>query len=235
MIVREPPYDLIALFADDDAQRFIEQIIERGQSMRCLRKLRWASVSDPMHDSLCKNPERELDPYVRLPNADRQHYLLLWDQDGSGREKMPQRIAEDRAIKALHSLGVPEERILAVAIQPELEVMLVEPALDRCIEILAKERKRPIPRIEEILRRVSARIRKQEPSADLTIEFGAIITKYPKEILEAVCACLQIPYGPVIFHKYLGPQLPVSLLKRQPTFQRVTDWLARQFPPEVAA
>lgn len=232
MIVRDPPYDLVALFADDDAQRFFERVIERGQEARCLRKLRWASVSDPMHDSLCKNPERELAPFVRLDDAAKHRYLLLWDRDGSGCEDLPAQKAEEIAVRALGSYGVLPAQILAIAIEPEFEAIVVGPALERTIQLLAARRNRPAPSPADILQRVVARLRNRRPAPEPPTNLAAAASEYPKEVLQAVCACLQIPYSPVVFHQYLGPYLPLSQLKHHSTFARLTAWLVLQFPWE---
>lgn len=233
MIVREPPYDLIVLFADDDAKYFFERIIERGQTARCLRKLRWASVSDPMHDSLCRNPERELLPYVRLPNAASHRYLLLWDHQGSGCENIPIEETESVARQALVNCGVAADRILAVAMQPELEALLVGSTLEHCISILSIERQKTPPTPAQILDRVIRRLRCRRPVPDPPNSLHSATMIYPKEVLEAIAAHLQIPYNSVLFHKYLGPKLPLGQLQQHTTFARLTTWLLHEFPFEV--
>lgn len=46
MIVREPPYDLVALFSDSEMQKLFEALIERGQAARdCTRPFRWRSIA----------------------------------------------------------------------------------------------------------------------------------------------------------------------------------------------
>jgi len=56
VIVEEPPYELLAVFADADAQAFVERLVERGQERQCLRPFRWRSRRDAMRDGLVARP-----------------------------------------------------------------------------------------------------------------------------------------------------------------------------------
>jgi hypothetical protein len=84
MIVRDPPYDLVALFSDLDMQKLFEELVERGQEpgRRCARRFRWRSLRDPRRDTVWSQPERVLLPFIGTGCS----FLIAWDHSGSGRE-----------------------------------------------------------------------------------------------------------------------------------------------------
>jgi len=78
MIVQEPPYDLVALFADLDMQKLSEALIERGQEprRRCVREIRWRSQRDPRRDTVWREPDRALAPFLGMDAL----FLPAWDR-----------------------------------------------------------------------------------------------------------------------------------------------------------
>ena len=77
MIVRDPPYDLVALFSDLDMQKLFEELVERGQEpgRRCARRFRWRSLRDPRRDTVWSQPERVLLPFIGTGCS----FLIAWD------------------------------------------------------------------------------------------------------------------------------------------------------------
>jgi len=226
VIVREPPYDLVALFADDDARRFFEQVIERGQERGCLRQIRWASVPDPMHDSLFHHPDRELRPFLTAASFSR--FLLVGDQDGSG---LLSAEAEHLAASALLKYSIPQESILVVAIAPELEAILATGDFTRCKELLAEKRKLAPPTDAQVLERARTEIRRMPTGRQLPADLPSALLSHPKEILKATAHLLKFPYTPVLFSDIFGKLLSLQRLKSNSAFARITSSLAAWFPP----
>ncbi len=129
--------ELVVLFADADAERFVTKLIARGVARRCLRNFAWQAVRDPMHDArVATDPAAALGPFLR---DEALHFIILWDHHGSGREDVePSRVEAD-VKDALSRVGVDKERVAAIAFDPEFEIALV-PVWDRVLAELAKKR-----------------------------------------------------------------------------------------------
>lgn len=131
------PPELVVLFADADAERFVSTLIERGIERGCLRPCRWEPVRDPMKDPrVAREPQVALGPYLMQPGV---RYLILWDHVGSGFEEREAADVEQRVVDALKRAGVAPERVAAMAFTPELEAVF-EPVWDRVLELLAHKR-----------------------------------------------------------------------------------------------
>ena len=88
MIVDDPPYELIVLFADEDARRLVMGLIERGQERRCLRPFRWRAIRDPRRDAVVKAPDAALRPFVGRAE---HRFVVLWDHSGAAEMPSPRR------------------------------------------------------------------------------------------------------------------------------------------------
>ncbi len=216
MIVDEPPYDLVVVFADADAQQFFEQVIERGQERHCLRPLRWRSLRDPRRDTLVHAPLAVLDPW--LLHCDR--FLLLCDHHGSGRDELGAEELEaslERTVQA--RLGQARE-LVAIVLAPELEAVLV-PVWERIKELLAAQRGRSAPADEEILLQV--RPADGRPLSDL-------LQADPRLVLRALFDLLQLRPNARQFTAF-GNHLSLPKLKVGRAVDRCTATLQRWFAP----
>lgn len=130
--------DLVVLFADLDAQRFVSTLIERGFESGCLRRFALEVVRDPMCDAhVVREPLVALGPYLQHPGT---RFLVLWDHMGSGMEDRAPADCEQRVVECFARAGVHSHRVAAIAFVPELEAAL-EPGWDRVLEVLAGKRK----------------------------------------------------------------------------------------------
>ena len=225
MIVDDPPYELLALFADHDAQLLVERIIERGQDRCCLRPFRWRSIRDSRHDTLCHRPEAILRPL--LSGATR--VLILWDHQGSGLEGMTSVEAEAETTSRLAGCGVEADRILALAFDPEVEVSLM-PVWDRVTAILSDRRLRPPPAPQV----VRARFEKDWPArAGLAAE--RIPAEHPKEYFTSLIRVLNLRPSSVLFRD-LGDRLSLPALKVAGSrLEALAAGLQKWFPPPAGA
>jgi hypothetical protein len=218
VIVEDPPYDLVALFACSDSVSFLTQVIERGQASRCLRPIRWRRLRDPMRkDQLCQAPEQTLRPFV---GKEPPRFLVVWDHAGSGRETAPAREVEANVRLKVAQCGVPDSRVLAIAFEPELEAVL-SPVWRSAVELLAAVRQRPAPEDDAIVRRVSRHGVSTLPAA---------LERFPKETVEAVVALLQLRRSPALYQT-LGEKLSMPALKTGAAVERLTKTLVGWFPP----
>jgi hypothetical protein len=132
--------ELVAIFADADAQRFVWALVERGIERGCLRSMRRVQLRETMRDAaLCQDPLAVAKPFLSNEAA---RFLLVWDHQGSGREGEQPSASERRAVEAFTRTNIRAERVLAVALSPEFEIVL-EPVWERVCEELAAKRKVP--------------------------------------------------------------------------------------------
>jgi hypothetical protein len=219
MIVSDPPYELVALFADLDAQRFFEQLIERGQQAGCLRPFKWRSLRDPRRDTVWRSPMAFLAPLHRRDCR----YFLSWDMAGSGAEEDGLAKTEEHARTDLERSGIPRSDILAVCIEPELEKVL-SVVWDRVKEEVARVRGQSPPDDARIL--AKARI-----GAGLRIErdVHTLLLRAPKEIFEGLVAAVRLRSKADLFET-LGRTLSIPALKQDATLDKVASQLAEWFP-----
>jgi len=129
--------ELIVLFADADAERFVMRLIERGVERGCLRRFEWRALRDPMHDArVANNPTAALAPFLRTNGA---RYLVLWDHRGAGRDDSAPCEVEAEVSQALQRVGIGSERVAAISFTPELEVALL-PVWESVLTELARHR-----------------------------------------------------------------------------------------------
>lgn len=228
MIVEDPPYELVAVFADADAQRFVGRLIERGQERQCLRAFRWRSVRTPLRDTLVSRPETVLAPYRRLPGP-KCRYLLLWDHQGCGLDPRSAEDIERRVREDLIRTGLPEDDLVAACIEPELEVLL-GPVFDRVRSLLARKRGcEPPPDDDQILTKARW-IEQRRPSSRVTVDSSATaMTTCPKEWFEALLSVLNLRRSPALFEE-LGDSLSIPDLKRVRAAALVASRLEEWFP-----
>ena len=129
--------ELVVLFADADAQRFVTKLIERGIERRCLRPMKWRQIRDPMHDPrVARDPTAALTLFLRHPTC---RFVVVLDHHGSGGESRSRESLESDVADVLARAGVAKERTAVIAFEPELESALV-PVWDSVLEILARKR-----------------------------------------------------------------------------------------------
>lgn len=136
------PLDLVVLFADADAERFVCRLIERGVERGCLRPFAWKAIREPMRDAkVVRAPTAALGPHIANLTA---RFVVVWDHHGSGYEQDEPGAVEERVLKLLEQAGIDRSRALAIALVPELEVVLV-PVWPRVLGELAKLRDQNAP------------------------------------------------------------------------------------------
>ncbi|GEM_PF-1511699 len=239
MIVERPPYDLVIVFADADTQRFVERLVERGQERRCLAPLSWRSHRDTRRDSLIANPGRVTEPFRGL--CPKPRLMVLWDHVGSGRESESPSAVEAHVTTALIASGWPIADLAAIAIAPELEVLL-EPTWDRVKKALADRRQRPLPTDSEVSQAARAKLGIGRNRPLLSDDAKREMLAHPKEILEGLVEHLQLRRTPHLYAE-LGNELSIPVLKgggAQPACSppptatnaaaRIASYLVRWFP-----
>lgn len=220
MIVTEPPYDLVALVADADAQNFFQELIERGQQRGCIRPIRWRSERDAMRDALVHRPEQTVAPF-RLDPLPR--FVLVWDHEGSGREAEAPRDVADDVVDRLARSGIPPEDVLALPIAPEFEGVLA-PVWPRVVTLMAERRKRPAPSTAQVLQTARRLCRRELPE---TLEDA--LESAPKEVFTGLRACLDMRASPREVGR-LGAQVSIPTLKTGAAAGALSRALARWFP-----
>ena len=129
--------ELVILFADADAERFVSRLVARGIESRCLTPFRWQAVRETMRDArLAQAPLAAARPFIADPAT---RFLVLWDHHGSGREHRPPSEVEESVIASFARGGVAHDRVCAVSFVPEFEAVL-EPTWDRVLSELAARR-----------------------------------------------------------------------------------------------
>lgn len=223
MIVVEPPYDLVALFSDLEMQKLFEVLLERGQIARrsCARSFRWRSLRDPRRDTVWTQPERPLAPFLRLDCR----FLIVWDHQGSGTEDESPRQVEGRVVARLESAGIEAERVLAVALDPELEC-LFRSVWPKVKSTIAQERKVAPPEDSLIL----AEAQRSLPKLPWSDEFEEALDENPKEIFEALIRLVKLRRAAPLYAK-VAEQVSLPLVKKESAAERIALRIASWFPP----
>jgi hypothetical protein len=222
MIVVEPPYDLVALFSDLDMQKLFEPLIERGQTGRgCTRPFRWRSLRDPQRDTVWREPERPLAPFMKTGCR----FLIVWDHHGSGYEaRLPEEV-EGLALKRLTDVGVSAERILAVALNPELEISFRK-TWQNIKRVVAEFHGIPAPDDSAIL----AKARRLVPRLRIPTELDAALAQYPKELFEALVELLNLRRRADLYVR-IGERVSIPAFKREAVLSRIAKTISHWFPP----
>ena len=222
MIVQEPPFELIVLFPDSEMKMLVEALIERGQRGRdCTRPFRWLSIRDPRRDTVWREPDRPLMLFLRMNCC----FLIVWDHQGSGIEAQQPAEVEVQVIHRLTGLGVPRERILAVAFDPELEVSF-RMAWSKIKRVVAEERRMAPPADPFILEEAQRR----NPRLRIPDDFGQALARHPKELFEALIRLLRLRRSPPLYAK-IGERVSLRALKGEGAVARIANAIATWFPP----
>ncbi|HSG40366.1 MAG TPA: hypothetical protein VLE27_12070 [Thermoanaerobaculia bacterium] len=222
MIVREPPYELVALFSDLEMQKLIERLIERGQERRnCTRAFRWLSLRDPRRDTVWREPDRALQVFSRSDCR----FLIVWDHHGSGSENLPPQVIESQAVSRLTALGIQEDRVLAVAFSPELEIAFrrVWPKVKR---VVSDRRGIDAPEDSAILDEA----RRHLPQLKLSETFEESFVQNPKEVFEALVRLVRLRRSPPLYEG-IGDHVSLRALKGESAISRIASAIASWFPP----
>lgn len=222
MIVEEPPYDLVALFACEDQRRLVSSLIERGQQSGCLRELRWRALRDPRRDQLCQRPEALLAPFITRAQC---RLLIAWDHEGSGREREEARGVEADVVMRLSRGGVARDNVLAICFEPELESTF-SVVWDRVLDLLARERGTAPP--EE--RALVALLRRRGHPAE---SVAWALERKPKDLLEAAIELVGLRRSPALYEA-LGAELSIPRLKQDDALGRIARGLEAWFGIELA-
>lgn len=225
MIVQEPPYDLIVLSSDAEMKSLLERLIERGQTGRsCTRPFRWRCLRDPRRDTVWREPHRPLALFLEMDCS----FLVVWDHQGSGREPHRPEEVEAEAVRRLTEHGVSQERVLAVAFDPELEISW-RPAWARVKQIVADERREEPPDDLAIL----AEAQRANPRLRIPDDFDMALGRCPKELFEALVRLLRLRRSPSLYTK-LGDSVSLRALKREPALARIANAISNWLPPQPA-
>lgn len=223
MIVQEPPYELIALFSDLEMQKFLEALIERGQEegRQCARGFRWRSLRDPRRDTVWSQPERVLLPFLRFD----YRFLIVWDHHGTGLEATSASEVEEKVVRKLESVGVSADRVLALALEPELERLLV-PVWPKVKALIGEERAVSPPDDAAIL----TEMRKLFPvQSSNSRELKDLLHLHPKEVFESLVRLLRLRRAPPLYEK-LGAQVSLPAIKRDDAATRIATAISGWFP-----
>jgi len=226
MIVREPPYDMVGLFADLDMQNFFEALIERGQDHRrgCSRPIRWRSLRDPRRDTVWREPERVLGPFL-----DQQtRFLVVWDHQGSGAEKRDPEKVEARVEDRLKEQGVPAANVMALALVPELET-LFRPVWDRIKKLVCRERGMLPPDDALILERA----KRYDPGLSFPADPQQALDEQPKEMFGALVAIARLRRAAPLYRR-IGERVSLRRLKNHAAAARLARHIASWFPRQPA-
>lgn len=196
----EPP-ELVLLLADQDTRRFVEAVIDRGMKRRCLPPLRIDVVIDPMKDSsVVRRAGDSLRSFAQRPW---KHVVVIWDHHGSGRHKDSAAAVEEEVVAQVERLGFPRDRILALAVDPELEILL-EPVWESVLDALRDIGSRPRP----------------------DAAFSAVD---PKLSLDLAAIQARVKLAPHVF-KELGGRVSIPALKKTSVGGRLSSRLEHWFP-----
>lgn len=222
MIVQEPPYDLVALFSDLEMQRLFEAWLERGQEPRrqCARWFRWRSLRDPRRDTVWSQPERALQPFFQFGCR----FLIVWDHHGTGLEASAPADVETQVVQRLARAGVPDEHILAVALEPELERLLV-PIWQKVKTLIGGERAMTPPEDSAILlkaREISRTVRSVE-------DFEDLLARHPKEAFEALARLVRLRRAAPLYEK-IGAHTSLPTVKQDRAASRIARTISGWFP-----
>lgn len=222
MIVKEPPYDLVALFSDLEMQRFFEELIERGQARgrNCMHEIRWRSLRDPRRDTVWSQPELVLLPFLRLGCC----YLIVWDHHGTGLESQSSSAVEAQVVQRMATAGAPSERVLAVSLEPELESLFKE-VWPKVKAVLGEERSISPPEDSVVL----AEAQRFSPWSLGEKNLDRLLKESPKETFEALVRLVRLRRSAPLYEK-IGAKVSLPALKRNTAASRIASAVSAWFP-----
>jgi len=223
MIVEEPPYDLIFLFADQDAEKLFITLLERGQERGCLRNLRVRSLRDTRKDSMSLDPTRYLSPFFSYENC---KFLIAWDNHGSGREKLEFETIRNKVADSFAARGISKENVGVAIFYPELEHVFV-PLWERVKQIISNKRNTTPPPDSDILRR-SAKLSLAVKRANIT-DFDTLLDHYPKEAFDALVSLVNLRHSSQLYAD-IAKDISLRTLKKDETVRFIDEFLQTHFP-----
>lgn len=215
MIVRDAPYDWVMLFADADTQRFVEQLVLRGQERQCLSRRRVRSIRDPKRDVVWRDPLLLLRPPIAIPGVHK--VLVCWDLDGSGGRLAAE--AEEQVVTALQQAGFARDDVCAACFAPELEAVLAA-VHTLALQLFADRRRMAPPSEAQILARL------QSTHDVVAASHADALARFPKEWLSASLALLRLKRAPDIYED-LGKKLSLPALKTHALAERIATTMQR--------
>lgn len=224
MIVDEPPYDLVAVFADADAKMLFEELIERAQQSRILRPIRWRSIRDPRRDAFRVDPLAIIAPFRRLEGC---HFFFSWDHSGSGRENISAGESEEEVLALLRRSAITDDKTLVVAYTPEVEGILV-PVWTRTKDVISGIREE-IPPPDDLVLEYARRHARQN-RIKLPDDAHQALQEYPKEMLVGLVAAVQLRWSASVFQQ-IGRQVSLTALRNNQHVDRIFLRLSTWFPP----
>lgn len=223
VIVEEPPYDLVAVFADADAKLLLEEVIERAQRARMVAPFRWRSLRDARRDAFRADPVSAVGPLLKRGQS---NYLFTWDHQGSGRENDEPVACEKEVERALVVAGVGEQRVMAIAFVPEVESLLV-PVWPRVVQIVSGIRGGEPPSADFILATAARKARKYRVT--LPPSFEDALAEYPKEVFHGLLSAVNLRRSASIYQR-LGQDLSIAGMREGPQMERLLSRLEGWFP-----
>lgn len=223
-------HDLVVVVADHHAEMLVRALIERGQERGCIAPIAYeVDLQYKKHDAFFRFTEQFL-PRDLPPSL---HLILCWDHKDCGRTGKTMEENERYALDCLARHGVPEDRALCLAFNPELEAVYT-PHFPRVKEILAKGGSIPVD--SAILRK--AQNPKQPPAVPVGLTHDEALARYPKEMLTALAVVINQRTALGAVHGTLTRELGIARLKEKSgagaPIERMTAALSRWFPGKAA-
>jgi hypothetical protein len=113
--------DLVVVVPDGAIHNAVTTLLEKRRSSLRLREITFDVLKDALHDS---SPEAQAVELLRGFFRSHERAMVLRDFAGSGWESRGVRALEDRLTEALAANGWSRDRVVAIAIDPELEIWL---------------------------------------------------------------------------------------------------------------
>ncbi len=123
--------DLIALVADRNIEYALRGLLSRHEALG-IRPITYEVFSHPLHDPGCWTDARNfLRPYVNQY----RYSLVMFDHEGSGRERQEVTELEKDLEDCLQRHGWAEGRARVIVLEPELEIWVWSdsPQVDSCL------------------------------------------------------------------------------------------------------
>lgn len=156
-------------------------------------------------------------------------FLIVWDHHGTGLEVSNPASVEEKVVQRLERFGVPVEKVLAVALEPELERLLV-PIWSKVKALIAEERSIDPPEDEAIL----VKARESWAEARAVMSFDQFLDRHPKEAFEALVRLIRLRRAAPLYEK-IGAHTSLPTVKQDTTASRIASTLRGWFPWEATS
>ena len=215
MIVDDPPYELIVLFADEDARRLVMGLIERGQERRCLRPFRWRAIRDPRRDAVVKAPDAALRPFVGRAE---HRFVVLWDHSGCGRDAEPSEAVEKDVEAIAGPGGRPGRSRRGHRLHAGARGRPGPSVSTRVVEVLSERRGVQCPPDAQWLAALGP-----EPLSEQ-------LASKPKEVFDTLLRFLNLRHSAEVF-EWLAMKTSIPVLKSGHAIGRISDALQQLVLP----